>query len=137
MIIESGEYYSTFYPNNYQGYWAAFLVEAYLAILAMLCFTKRPWLNTTIKLIMIPLFLVVVGGASLKVVTPLIDKLNKSENRNRFIEVMLSESKRSVKNLDLLKGQKTNTVLELKHRREMSKELVSELKKGTSQSWWL
>ena len=84
MIVESGEYYSTFYTNNYQGYWAAFLVEVFLAIAAMLSFKKRPVLNGVIKAVMIPLFLVVVAGASLKVVSPMFDKLAEVEKQNKL-----------------------------------------------------
>jgi hypothetical protein len=69
MVVESREFYSTFYQNKYQGYWAAFLVEGFLAIAAMLYVADRKILNLCIKIVMIPLFLVVVAGASLKVVS--------------------------------------------------------------------
>jgi hypothetical protein len=60
MILESGEYYQKFYKNEYQGYWAAFLVESFLAIAAMLNVKNKKLLNLIIMLVMIPLFLVMV-----------------------------------------------------------------------------
>jgi hypothetical protein len=66
MILESGEYYQKFYQNSYQGYWAAFLVESFLAIAAMLHFKGKKTQNILIKLMMIPLFLVVVATRSTK-----------------------------------------------------------------------
>jgi hypothetical protein len=137
MIVESGEYYSTFYKNNYQGYWAAFLVEVFLAISAMLSFNKRPGLNIVIKTVMIPLFLVVVAGASLKVVSPMLDKLAKTENQDKLVNFLMQENKQSKENLDFLKGQRINTAIELKHRREMTLKLRSELESQTSYTWMI
>ena len=135
MIVESGDYYSTFYKNSYQGYWAAFLVEAFLAISAMLHFVKRPRLNMAVKLAMIPLFLVVVGGASLKVAAPLFDKLADAENRSRLVEFLAQENRQSQKSLALVSGQKVNTALAVRHQREISRDLKSELRKKKSLSW--
>ncbi len=135
MIVESGDYYSTFYKNDYRGYWAAFLVETFLTLSAMLHFVKRPKLNTAVKLAMIPLFLVVVGGASLKVAAPLFDKLADAENRSRLVEFLAQENRQSRKSLALVAGQKVNTALAVKHQREVARDLKSALGKKSLPVW--
>ncbi len=132
MILESGEYYQKFYKNSYQGYWAAFLVESFLAISAMLYFEKRSLLNFTIRLVMIPLFLVVVGGASLKIVSPMIDKLAQAENKSKLQEVLQNENKQSLQNLERLKGQKVNTAIEIRRQRQSMAELKASLKSSST-----
>ena len=84
MILESGKYYQKFYKNSHQGYWAAFLVESFLAISAMFYFEKRNLLNVIIRLVMIPLFLVAVGGASLNIDSLVIDRLAQAESKSKL-----------------------------------------------------
>jgi hypothetical protein len=102
MIMESGEYYQKFYKNSYQGYWAAFLVESFLAITAILHFKDNKMLNFFIKLMMIPLLLVVVSGVSLKVVTPLVKELAQIKSNNKLINVLNFENQQTLRNLELL-----------------------------------
>jgi hypothetical protein len=137
MIIESGEYYQRFYDNPYQGYWSAFLVESFLAIASMLYFKNRKLLNTMIKLVMIPLFLVVVGGASLKVVSPMVNELAQTENKNKLVALLQTENKQSIENLERLKGQKVNTAVEIRRQRQSTSELKEVLKADTTFSWMI
>ena len=108
MILESGEYYQNFYENEYQGYWAAFLVESFLAIAAMLNVQNKKMLNFIIKLIMIPLFLVMVCGATLKIISPMVKELAIQENKIKLIALLNVENQQSINNLEYLKGQKIN-----------------------------
>ena len=138
MILESGEYYSTFYSNNiYKGYWSALLVEMFLTVFAVIYFKKRPLLNLSIKIIMVFLFMVMISGASLKIISPLLDQLASVNNNDRLVSFLLDENKQSKTNLNLLKGQRTNTALQAKHQREMTKELVKGLKKESKSSWMI
>ena len=137
MIVESGEYYSTFYENIYQGYWASFLVEAFLALSAMLYFADRKFLNLCIKVVMIPLFLVVVGGASLKIVSPMMDRLATANTKNKLLEFLDQESQQSKVHLALFKGQKTNTALAIKHQRNISNQLITELQNQKTRPWMI
>jgi hypothetical protein len=137
MIVESGEYYSTFYENKYQGYWAAFLVEAFLALSAMLYFGGRKGLNLAIKIVMIPLFLVVVGGASLKIVAPMMDKLATANTQSRLLDFLAQENQQNKVHLALFKGQRTNTALTIKHQRNISNQLISELQNQKPMPWMI
>lgn len=123
MILESGDYYQQFYKNSYQGYWAAFLVESFLTISAMLRIKNNKILNGCIRVVMIPLFLVVVTGASLKVVAPLVDELALINSKNRLINILEKENLQSIKNLDRLNGQRINTALEIRRQRESTQHL--------------
>jgi hypothetical protein len=109
----------------------------FLTVFAVLYFKKAPLLNLSMKLIMIMLFLVMIGGASLKIVAPLLDELSLSNNNDRMVSFLLSENQQSKTNLELLKGQRTNTALQAKHQREMSAELLSSLKKETKSGWMI
>ncbi len=139
MVVESGDYYSTFYQNDYQGYWAAFLIELFLAICAMLHFTRRRFLNISVKAVMVPLFLVVVGGASLKVVSPLLNKLARTEKQSQLLDFLLLENRQNTKNLALLQGQRVNTAVSIQHQRKISSKIRDELKKESAFPWmiWL
>ena len=137
MILESGEYYQRFYDNPYQGYWSAFLVESFLAIASMLYFKNRNLLNGMIKLVMIPLFLVVVGGASLKIVAPMVNQLAQTENKNKLVALLQTENQQSVENLERLKGQKINTAVEIRRQRQSTSELKEVLKENTTFNWMI
>ena len=137
MIVESGDYYSTFYPNKYQGYWAAFLVEAFLAIAAMLYVSNKKFLNFCIKIVMIPLFFVVVGGASLKVASPLLTQLAKVETQNELVDLLKQQNQQANIHLAKLDGQRVNTALAVKHQRQISSRLAMEIKNKTSAPWMI
>jgi len=137
MILESGAYYSTFYTNHYQGYWAAFLVEVFLALSAVLSFRKRPLLNGMIKVVMVPLFIVVVAGASLKVVSPLMEKLAEVDSQNKLSSFLMKENEQNKKNLELIEGQKTNLALALKHQRNLENRLITVYENQKSKSWMI
>lgn len=132
MILESGEYYSSFYHNNlFKGYWSATLMELFLTTFTFLYFKKSPGLNFTIKLIIVILFVVMIGGASLKIISPLLTELKTTENNTKLIDFLIIENQQSKTNLLLLKGQRINTAIQAKHQRGMTKELISSLKKET------
>ena len=137
MVVESGEYYSTFYNNSYQGYWAALLVEVFLAISALLSFANKPMLNFGIKMVMVPLFLVIVGGASLKIVSPLMQQLAASKKQQKLVDFLEEQNQQTKVHLALLEGQKTNTAITLKHQRVISKKLINELKNQSSMPWMI
>ena len=137
MILESGEYYQRFYKNCFQGYWSAFLVETFLAISAMLYFKDRKLLNVIIKLVMIPLFLVVVGGASLKVVSPMIKELAQTESKTKLVALLQTENQQSLDNLERLKGQRVNTAIEIQRQRQSTSELKEVLKENKTFSWMI
>ncbi|MCG8336728.1 MAG: hypothetical protein MJE63_19655, partial [Proteobacteria bacterium] len=137
MIVESGEYYSRFYDNDYQGYWAALLVEGFLAIAAVMHLDKHKKLNFCIKIAMIPLFLVVVGGASLKVASPIMTELAKAKAQEKLVIQLDKINEQSEVHLALLQGQKTNTALAIKHQRQVSNQLISELKDKPSTPVWM
>ena len=137
MILESGEYYQKFYKNEYQGYWTAFLVESFLAIAAMLNLKNKKLLNLIIKLVMVPLFLVMVCGASLKIISPLVKELAIQENKMKLIALLNVENQQSINNLEYLKGQKINTAVEVKRQRQSIKELKEIFNKNDSFSWMI
>jgi len=138
MILESGEYYSTFYSNDlYKGYWSAALVECFLTLFAVLHFKKSPYLNFGLKFIMVFLFIGMIGGASLKIISPLLDELSTSKNNDKLVNFLLAENKTSKANLALLKGQKTNTAIQARYQREISQELKTELKKSGKAGWMI
>jgi len=137
MIIESGEYYQKFYENSYQGYWAACLVESFLATAAILHFKSKKLLNTVIKIVMIPLFLVVVGGASLKVVTPMVNKLAQFESKNKLVNILVMENQQSMENIERLRGQRVNTAIEIKRQRETTNQLKETLKDNSTFGWMI
>lgn len=130
MIMESGEYYATFYHNKIKGYWAAFLVNAFLAIAAMLRLVGKKKLNLCIKIMMIPLFLVVVCGASLKIVAPMMNELAQANAQSKLLDFLDAKNQRSIAHLALFEGQKTNTALTIKHQRQVSEQLIAELEKN-------
>ena len=135
MILESGEYYASFYNGDeFKGYWAALLVEMFLTVFAVLYFVKRFWLNLIIKSLMICLFFVMIGGASLKIVGPMLDELSTANNSDRLISFLLSQNDQSKTNLNLLSGQRTNTALQTKFHRELVSDTVTELKKDGKDS---
>jgi hypothetical protein len=86
---------------------------------------------------MIPLFLVVVCGASLKVAAPMISELVIVKAQDRLVEHLEQQSKQAEVHLALLDGQKTNTVLAIKHQRQVSDKLTDELKNQTSLPWMI
>jgi hypothetical protein len=137
MILESGEYYQNFYENEYQGYWAAFLVESFLAIAAMLNVQNKKMLNFIIKLIMIPLFLVMVCGATLKIISPMVKELAIQENKIKLIALLNVENQQSINNLEYLKGQKINTAVEIKRQRQSTEELKNIFYNNNSFSWMI
>lgn len=139
MVLESGEYYQKFYKNEYQGYWAAFLVESFLAIAAMLYVKNKKILNVIIKLVMIPLFLVMVCGASLKAISPLVNDLAIQENKSKLIALLQKEHQQSTTNLKYLKGQKINIAVEVRRQRQSTEELKNIFYSGSNFSWmiWL
>jgi hypothetical protein len=137
MILESGEYYQKFYKNEYQGYWAAFLVESFLAIAAMLNVKNKKLLNWIIKLVMFPLFLVMVCGASLKIISPLVKELAIQENQLKLIALLNVENQQSIHNLEYLKGQKINTAVEVRRQRQSTKELKNIFYNNNSFSWMI
>jgi|GEM_PF-7108991 len=99
----------------------------FLALSAMLYFAERRILNLAIKSVMIPLFLVVVGGASLKVVAPMMDKLATVNTQSRLLDFLDQENQQSKFHLASFKGQKINTALTIKHQRNISNRLITEL----------
>ena len=137
MILESGEYYQKFYNNEYQGYWAAFLVESFLAIAAMLNVKNKKLLNLIIKLVMIPLFLVMLCGASLKVISPLVKELAIHKNKEKLIGLLQVENQQSTANLKYLKGQKINTAIEVRRQRQSTEELKNIFYNNGSFSWMI
>ncbi len=137
MVAESGEYYSTFYKEKYKGYWAAFLVEGFLAIAAMFYVSDNKVLNVCIKLVMIPLFLVVVGGASLNVASPMMATLAKVESKKQLVEHLDEQNQQIKTHLALLDGQRMNTALAIKHQRQISNQIASELKNQSSSPWMI
>lgn len=130
MILESGEYYSTFYKGNiHTGYWSAALVELFLTVFTFLHFKRAAALNSILKLVIGMLFVVMIAGASLKIVSPLLAELSTSSSNTKLINFLVKESSQSSTNLQLLKGQKSNMALQAKHQRRMAEELLAGLKK--------
>lgn len=136
MIMESGEYATIeFYKGNaYKGYWSAALVEMFLTVFAAIYFVRRFWINFAVKGLMILLFLVMISGASLKIVGPMLDELSIANNNDRLISFLLSESAQSKNSLNMLGGQRTNTALQAKFHRELVSTTVKELQKSNKGS---
>lgn len=136
MILESGDYYTVeFYSGDaVRGFWSAALIEMFLVVFSVVYFTGRPVLNWVVKFIMICLFFVMIGGASLKIVGPMLDELSTANNSDRLIEFLISQNDQSKTNLNLLSGQRTNTALQTKFHRELVSDTVTELKKDGKDS---
>lgn len=139
MVLESGEYYaSAFYlGNQFKGYWSAALVEMFLVVFSVLYFSKRPVLNIAIKSLMVGLFVVMIAGASLKIISPLLTELSTTDRNTRLIDYMLEENNQSKASMALLKGQRTNTALQAKYQRELSKDIRKALTEENRSSWMI
>jgi hypothetical protein len=138
MILESGEFYAHFYKDNIiKGYWAAILVEMFLTLFGIIYFKKRYKLNLLIKSIMTILFIVMVGGASLKIVNPMINEIYNVNKNEKLVNFLLQENEQSKKSLLYLKGQKTNTAIQTKYHREMTKEIINNISKETKSGYMI
>jgi hypothetical protein len=112
-------------------------MESYLAIAAMLNIKIKKLVNLIIKLVMIPLFWVMVCGASLKIISPLVKELAIQENKMKLIALLNVENQQSINNIDFLKGQKINTAFEIRKQRQSTEELKNIFYNNSSFSWMI
>jgi hypothetical protein len=78
-----------------------------------------------------------VGGASLKFVNPMINELYTVNKNEKLVNFLLQENEQSKKSLLYLKGQKTNTAIQTKYHREMTKEIINNISKETKSGYMI
>jgi len=139
MILESGDYYAlAFYAGDTAtGFWSAALVEMFLVVFSTIYFVKRPVLNIIVKSLMACLFVVMIAGASLKIIGPLLTELSTTNNSDRLVSFLLEENTQSKASILLLSGQRTNTAIQAKYHRELVKTVTAEMQKENRNSWMI
>lgn len=137
MILESGTFFQRLYKDHdvftYMGYWAAFLNEIFMAIMAGVWLPARSRkgkskthpLNFLFKGILIFLFITTVCGASLNTVTPLIEGLQKETNNERVIDVLQSQVDDHQKSLETFaqQNQRVNSAITVRNQVKTKEEL--------------
>jgi hypothetical protein len=63
--------------------------------------------------------------------------LVQTENKNKLVTLLQTENKQSLENLERLKGQKINTVVEIRRQRQSTSKLKEVLKENTTFSWMI
>ena len=137
MVAESGSFFQKVYQSNqlfdYMGFCAAGLNEIFMAILAGV------WLpdikgnrksrihpgNIVFKTLLIFLFLTTVGGASLNVVFPIVESIQKRSNNNQLIDLLKTQADDSQRALTAFtaQNQRVNTALSVRQQFKIKSEL--------------
>lgn len=126
MIGEAGSFYSTLYGDTYFswfGFVVAFLIEAFLALMPLAVFENignskvktRIW-NGIRGFLLVTLFTVAVGGASLRIVRPKLLDLSTSSKSVEMVELIAGQQEVIKEAIDTFKdqNQKTNTAIAFK-----------------------
>ncbi len=139
MTVEAGDFYATLEGyNKTRGLIAGLLTEIFLALSAAVHFKDRKGLNIIIKTLMVCLFIATVAGSSLKVITPLLNKISTSNQQSKLQSFLILENKQNQQSLKSLKGQKTNTAIAVRETRKANEELKRLLRtEKTSWTAWL
>jgi ABC-type multidrug transport system fused ATPase/permease subunit len=154
MIVESAEFYNSFYKIKHgsllnKGMWLSLTVEYFLAIMAATYITKENGkfhlMNIPIKFAMILLFILIVGAASLNVIYPKMNsfKTQVSANRNVVNQTKgeIVENNKTIADYRA-KGHENSLALALAHGRKLSSKLekyqglLSKEKPKTTATWF-
>ena len=137
IVIESGTFYQQFYNQHlalfHMGYWAAFLNEIFMAIMAATWLPgkqneKRKSMhpaNYLFKFLLIILFITTVGGASFNSIAPLLENIQEQNNRSKIVtilETQVTDNTLSFKTFST-QNQKTNTALAARNQVKAKEEL--------------
>ena len=131
MITEAGEYYNSLYKKDLDfgfavfgvGYLVAFLIEAFLAIMPIARFNTIETSRVKARIfdgfrwfLIIMLFTVAVGGASLRLVRPRLAEISAIGFNSKIIELLEKQQTISKGAIETFKDQKqrTNTALAFK-----------------------
>ena len=103
MIIEPGSFFQNLYKSrdvvSFMGYWAAFLNEIFMAIMAGVrlpgknetdSLTFHP-VNIFFKTLLVLLFMTTVFGSSMNTIYPLVNTLHKQNNIKQVIRILESQ----------------------------------------------
>ncbi len=151
MIIESGSFFQGLYDTesslSFMGYWAAFLNEVFMGIMAAVWIPGRKDkfgeslhpVNVLFKLLLVFLFITTVCGSSLKTAYPLYATLQKQNNQKEVIKVLLSQVDDNNKSLNafIQQNQRTNAALSVRNQLKIKEELKEKLanQKSTFGLW--
>ncbi len=136
IISESGHFFTSWYPGaEYKGYFAAGLLEVFLAIAAAAHFQGRKGLNRVVKTIMVFLFVSVLAGASFNLIVPMLKEYHRIKQHHKLVVFLEAEHKQNQAALEAVKGQKINTALAIKQQKESNRQYKEELKKETNSPW--
>ncbi|MCG8335584.1 MAG: hypothetical protein MJE63_13775 [Proteobacteria bacterium] len=137
MIIESGSFFQDLYKAesslSFMGYWAAFLNEVFMGIMAAVWIPGKKNklgeslhpINVLFKLLLIFLFVTTVCGSSLKTAYPLYATVQKQNNQKEVIKVLHSQINDNNKSLNafVLQNQRTNAALSVRNQIKIKEEL--------------
>jgi uncharacterized membrane protein YczE len=131
LTVESGEFYSSLYDSaEWRGFVLAALVEVFLCITAAAWIKGRPGLSWALKFMMCILFVCTVGGASLKIVYPIAERIAEN-GKNRKLEKILSDSlQQSKQDAKVFRGQRVNQAITARDRRKNTERLIKAVKES-------
>lgn len=137
MIIESGSFFQELYQDRqsvaFMGYWAAFLNEVFMGIMAAVWLpagkerskeSAHP-VNYLFKVLLVFLFVTTVCGSSLKTVYPLTERLQQQAKQEKVIEILQSQVKDNQQSLDTFvqQNQRVNAALTVRNQVKVKEEL--------------
>lgn len=152
MIVESGSFFQNLYQSKnsigFMGYWAAFLNEVFMGIMAAVWLPKNndprkekshP-INYFFKALLVFLFVTTVCGASLKTVFPLMDQIQSQRNQNSVIDLLETQVKDNEQSLNAFvqQNQRVNSALAVKNQIKVKSELKKLIadRQSTFQLWF-
>jgi len=140
MVLESGEFYQSFYPstNFYQmGYIAAFLNEIFIAIMAGVWLPdlkktnnkKVHPANYLFKAILLLLFATTVFSASFNVISPILKSIQKQRNIEDIENVLLTQVEDHKLSLSTFskQNQRTNSAITTRNQIKTKAKLIEKL----------
>jgi hypothetical protein len=152
MIIESGTFFQDLYKNgssiSFMGYWAAFLNEVFMGIMAAVWIpskksntgdTLHP-INIFFKTLLLLLFVTTVCGSSLNTIYPLIGDIQAQSNHKKVIQILQSQVEDNDRSLDAFvqQNQRANAALSVRNQAKIKEELKGIMQRQNSSfTLWL
>jgi len=125
MAVEAGEYYAGFYgAQAWRGYALAGLAEVFLVLALAVRLPGRPWLRLGFRATGGLLFLVVVLGASARDASKGWEQWQGHVVQEQQIQRLERIVESRARDIEAVKGQRTNTALSIKGRRAAEDRLM-------------
>jgi len=126
LVLESSQYYNSFFVHIWKGLFLAILLESFVLVLAITKVYRLP-LRILQKTLMLSVFIIIVCTASLHHVSPIIESISKSKKENAVSYLIKEEMKNLKEDLKLFdkQKQKTNTAIAANRRYNTFRSLIS------------